>query len=117
MKTEKWERVGKVMKADWLKYGEPVPKSLALSPLSLNRERTRLGFEFVARAKYVITDRLHGHILCVMLGIPHAVLENSYGKIGGVREKWTGSWKGARRIKWDEVEGIVNDRLEWGDDC
>ena len=28
-----------------------------------------------------MTDRLHGHIIADLLGIPHVVLDNEYGKI------------------------------------
>ncbi len=37
----------------------------------------------------VITNRLHGHILCVLLGIPHVFLPNSYGKNQLWYETWT----------------------------
>jgi len=36
-----------------------------------------------------ITDRLHGHILCLLLGIPHVVLPDRYGKLRGFVEAWT----------------------------
>lgn len=47
------------------------------------------GCELLSRGRVVITDRLHGHILCSLLGIPHVVLENSYGKIGPFYRTWT----------------------------
>lgn len=50
----------------------------------LERGRTLLG-----SARAVVTDRLHGHILSVLMGVPHAVLDNSYGKVGGFFEVWT----------------------------
>jgi pyruvyl transferase EpsO len=37
----------------------------------------------------VVTDRLHTHILCLLLGIPHAVLDNNYGKVGRFISCWT----------------------------
>jgi pyruvyl transferase EpsO len=40
-------------------------------------------------AACVVTDRLHGHILSVLLGIPHVVLDNSYGKVRSFYETWT----------------------------
>lgn len=52
------------------------------------RVRLRRGCAILARGKVVITDRLHGHILCVMMNIPHVVLDNSYGKIASFREAW-----------------------------
>lgn len=37
----------------------------------------------------IITNRLHGHILCVLLGIPHVFLANSYHKNESFYETWT----------------------------
>lgn len=36
----------------------------------------------------VITDRLHAHILCTLAGIPHILLNNSYGKNISFFETW-----------------------------
>jgi exopolysaccharide biosynthesis predicted pyruvyltransferase EpsI len=50
----------------------------------------------VSRAMYilslghvVITDRLHGHLLCLMLRIPHILLNDDSGKNWTFHEKWT----------------------------
>jgi len=50
----------------------------------------------IARALYilslgrvVITDRLHGHIFCLLLGIPHVLLNNDSGKNWNFYETWT----------------------------
>jgi pyruvyl transferase EpsO len=37
----------------------------------------------------VITNRLHAHILCILLGIPHILLPNSYYKNESFYETWT----------------------------
>ena len=39
--------------------------------------------------RLIITNRLHGHILCIILGIPHIFLPNSYYKNEGFYESWT----------------------------
>ncbi|QLE57611.1 polysaccharide pyruvyl transferase family protein [Nostoc sp. TCL26-01] len=39
--------------------------------------------------KLVITNRLHGHILCTLLQIPHIFLPNSYYKNESFYEEWT----------------------------
>jgi pyruvyl transferase EpsO len=54
------------------------------------RQRLRHGTGVLARADVVITDRLHGHILSVLMGKPHVVLDNSYGKVRTFFETWTG---------------------------
>lgn len=43
--------------------------------------RVLLGFAQLDRAEVVVTDRLHGHIMSTLLGKPHVVIDNSYGKI------------------------------------
>jgi len=32
---------------------------------------------------------MHGHILCVMLGIPHVLLPAPYTKLEAIRNTWT----------------------------
>lgn len=39
--------------------------------------------------KLVITNRLHGHIICVLFNIPHIFLPNSYHKNEAFYETWT----------------------------
>ncbi|MGD1805815.1 polysaccharide pyruvyl transferase family protein [Dapis sp. BLCC M126] len=39
--------------------------------------------------RLIITNRLHGHILCVLLNIPHIFLQNSYHKNQGFYETWS----------------------------
>lgn len=51
--------------------------------------RVHRGLRQLSRARFVVTDRLHVHILCLLLGIPHVVLDNSYGKIGRFIDAWT----------------------------
>ena len=55
----------------------------------LARHRLRRGIRLLASAERVITDWLHAHILCLLLGIPHVILDNSYGKVFGFADTWT----------------------------
>ncbi|HEU4829535.1 MAG TPA: polysaccharide pyruvyl transferase family protein, partial [Gemmatimonadales bacterium] len=55
----------------------------------LARARVRRGVGILSRGRGVITDRLHAHILSLMAGIPHCVLDNNYGKVKAVYETWT----------------------------
>lgn len=50
---------------------------------SLARARFNRGVHQLSRARVIVTDRLHVHIVSLLMGIPHAVLDNSYGKISG----------------------------------
>lgn len=42
-----------------------------------------------SKASYVVTDRLHAHILALMMGIENEVYDNSYGKISAFSKVWT----------------------------
>ena len=55
----------------------------------LTRRRLQRGCQLLSRGAVVITDRLHAHVLCVLMNIPHVVLDNSYGKICSFRQCWT----------------------------
>lgn len=57
--------------------------------LSIARKRLARGVEIVARGKSLVTERLHGHILALLLDFPHVVLDNSYGKTGAFHRAWT----------------------------
>ena len=55
----------------------------------LASERLRVGCEILSPGRVVVTDRLHVHILCLLLGIPHVCLDNSYGKLAAFIGSWT----------------------------
>lgn len=57
----------------------------------LARERLTRGARLLARGRVVVTDRLHGHLLCVLMGIPHVLLPNSYAKNRAFYDAWTRS--------------------------
>lgn len=59
--------------------------------------RIDLGIALLSRARTVVTDRLHGHILCTLLGLPHVALDNDYGKVHAYIDAWTGELDTARR--------------------
>ena len=48
------------------------------------------GVDLLASGQGIITDRLHAHILCVLLGIPHVIVDTEQGKIRNFLETWTG---------------------------
>ena len=65
----------------------------------LAKSQLRLGVRILSGGKVVVTDRLHGHILCLMLGVPHVVLDNSYGKLSDFHATWTSSSHLGRRAR------------------
>ncbi|WP_374651117.1 polysaccharide pyruvyl transferase family protein [Dongia sp.] len=59
--------------------------------------RFRRGVATLSQGKIVVTDRLHAHIISVLLGLPHVVLDNSYGKLGSFIDAWTSNCVGLER--------------------
>jgi exopolysaccharide biosynthesis predicted pyruvyltransferase EpsI len=51
--------------------------------------RVERGLSLLSTGRVVATDRLHAHILCTLLGIPHVVADNSYGKVFRFISAWT----------------------------
>eukprot|EP00919_Chromeraceae_sp_WS-2016_P033099 GHVR01078187.1.p1 GENE.GHVR01078187.1~~GHVR01078187.1.p1 ORF type:complete len:771 (+),score=129.06 GHVR01078187.1:197-2509(+) len=47
------------------------------------------GMKFLSRGRVVITNRLHGHILMILMGIPHVVLMDKFGKLETFSKAYT----------------------------
>jgi exopolysaccharide biosynthesis predicted pyruvyltransferase EpsI len=47
------------------------------------------GFGLLGSARFVITDRLHGHILSTLIGVPHVLLDSKLGKNLSLHDAWT----------------------------
>lgn len=56
---------------------------------AIARERLERGMRILERARAVITDRLHGHVLCMLAGIPHVIVDTRFGKVRRFHEAWT----------------------------
>ena len=69
----------------------------ALQPLlssaypRLARARLDRGLRLLGSARVVVTDRLHGHILALLLGVPHVVLPDRNRKLRSFIDAWTSS--------------------------
>lgn len=48
---------------------------------AMARARVAMGLAQIDRHEVLVTDRLHGHIMATLLGKPHVVIDNFYGKI------------------------------------
>lgn len=59
--------------------------------------RLRRGLAMLSAGEVVVTDRLHAHILSLLLDIPHVLLDNSYGKVAGFADQWTAEYGGLIR--------------------
>jgi len=79
-------------------------------PLARVREamaeyRVGVGCRMLGQGRAVITDSLHAHVFCILMGIPHCLLDNSYGKVRGCWDTWT---RGSELTVWcnDEAEAL-----------
>ncbi len=54
----------------------------------LAEDRCLRGLRILSRGKVVVTNRLHAHLLCLLMGIPHVICDTSNGKIFGFRDTW-----------------------------
>lgn len=52
-------------------------------------QRVRFGAGLLSSARVVVTDRLHAHVLCLLLGVPHVVVDTGYGKIESFVRAWS----------------------------
>lgn len=59
--------------------------------------RFQRGLAMLSAGELVVTDRLHAHILSLLLDIPHVLLDNSYGKVAGFADQWTADYSGLMR--------------------
>lgn len=60
----------------------------------LSSGRVQRGLRLLSTGRVVITDRLHAHILSLLMDIPHVVLDNNYGKIFNYIDAWTKEFEG-----------------------
>jgi len=55
----------------------------------LSRARLQRGIDLLSLGECVVTDRLHAHVLSVLLGIPNSIGDNSTGKVLALYSAWT----------------------------
>lgn len=60
-----------------------------LAALQLTR-----GCALLVSGDVVVTDRLHGHLLSLLLDRPHVLLADRYGKVDNSWRSWTSGWSG-----------------------
>jgi len=74
------------------------------------RERLAFGLDLLSRGSMVVTDRLHAHVLCCLLGVRHLLFNSLDGKVFALHEAWTKDAQHARPVgSVDEVAGLVHE--------
>ena len=80
-------------------------------------KRLERGLELLSRGRVVVTDRLHAHILCTLMGRPHVVLDNSYGKLGNFITTWPDDGLTRRARDIAEAVDLAREMLHAGRDA
>jgi exopolysaccharide biosynthesis predicted pyruvyltransferase EpsI len=55
----------------------------------ISRRRLEAGVALLSLGEVLVTDRLHAHVLSVLLGKPHVVVDTGYGKLDRFIRTWT----------------------------
>jgi pyruvyl transferase EpsO len=71
------------------------------------RNRFRRGIRQISRARAIVTDRLHVHICSLLLGRPHAVLDNNYGKV----RRFMATFSGGTDLSYQAAS--LDDAIAW----
>ena len=94
------------------------PSNLTLLALwnHLSAIRMKRGIQLLSKGSVVLTDRLHAHILSILIGKPHVIADNSYGKISDFYQTWT--YRNAKSVlvsdlntlhaEADKLEALIN---------
>jgi len=70
--------------------------------------KTRTAFLFLTQAEFIVTDRLHGHILSTLLGIPHVLIDSRLGKSSSLYHTFTETCASSQLVhNWDETIEII----------
>lgn len=90
------DRIRMALKLRRLLVRDPQERRLVRQRM-LAEWRVKRGLAMLAQGETVVTDRLHAHILSLLLDIPHVLLDNSYGKVAGFADQWTADYAGLSR--------------------
>ena len=92
--------------SDWVGWKTPEGSTKEEDPFLIAAN----GLLFLQRGRVVITDRLHGHILSTLVGIPHVVLDPVNHKITSFMKSWTGGLENV--IVANSSEDALNKALD-----
>jgi pyruvyl transferase EpsO len=98
--------------ADWIHRRPRALPALARQLPALYRRiaeaRVRHGTELLQGARALATDRIHVHLMALMAGIPHCLMDDGSGKTKAYYETWT---NGVGSVAWCGSPGEAVSRL------
>lgn len=71
--------------------GRLVRRTPLLASEELAWARMRTAMRVLSSGRVVLTDRLHGHIISLLLGQPHVLMDDKHGKVRSFHEAFTSS--------------------------
>ncbi len=78
------------------------------------RERVRAAERVLDGARVVVTDRLHGHLFCLLRGQPHVILDGRTSKLSAFHATWTRDAPGVQlATSADEALGRAREALSY----
>jgi pyruvyl transferase EpsO len=93
------ESRGAVEVYNWLlgaaRFFQSPPMAKLLHPITpviylrLAEMRFARGCELLGGSRVVVANRLHAHLMCLILGIPHFLSDTRYGKLRAYYKTWT----------------------------
>ncbi|ABS05146.1 polysaccharide pyruvyl transferase family protein [Kineococcus radiotolerans] len=105
-----WQAMMAVNRLQRLPLGAAARVATVRAAHDLARHSVLRARDLLSAGEVVVTDRLHGHILCTLLSIPHVVVDDKFGKISALRNTWTSMDRGHRfAADWTEVTAAVDD--------
>ena len=70
------------------------------------------GLEQLCDSSFVITDRLHAHILCLLVNQPHAIVKNSHDRLTSFHDTWTACFpRTTMSANWQEAVELARLRI------
>jgi exopolysaccharide biosynthesis predicted pyruvyltransferase EpsI len=93
-----YDRLGAAIAADG-RLASVCWRASAATFRPIAERRLDLGTRLVSRGRVVVTDRLHGHVISLLAGIPHVLLDNANGKCRAFWESWT---RASPLVNWAE---------------
>lgn len=94
----------------WLPVGFP-DRFGARAIKEINRVNIAGAVDMYAWARVIVVDRLHAHVLALLLGIPHVVMDNNYRKISAIYDEYTGEFSTAHYATNIESARLEAERL------
>lgn len=81
----------------WPSTHAPLWRAYAATFAPLCHGSVERGLRLESSGRVLVTNKLHGHVFAVLAGIPHVLLDNSFGKVSGLYQTWT---KSSGNVHW-----------------